>query len=168
SDRTASRCSSISQPMPGCAQPRAARLIVPAGATVARLLVAPWARDRRFPRPGTPCTPALPVLIFGPGSPSGWAQGSCSASCARPGQQLARRPAQAGTLRQRRACLSHNDCRLYCVGRRGCLKRRANPSYRLHQTNRSEGSPHGLCSPIPGTWGRKGPGGGRRNTTGRE
>lgn len=84
-----------------------------------------------------------------------------------PSPQLAR-PEQAGTLQRRRACLSHSDCRLCCVGRRGCLKRRANPSHRLHQASGSEGSPHGLCSPVPGTRGRKGPGGDRRNATGHE
>lgn len=167
-DRVASRCSSASQPMRGSAQPRAARLIVPACTAVARLLVAPWAGDRRLPRLGAPCTPSLPVPVFSLGSPSDWAPGSCSASRARPGPLLARRPAQAGTLWRRRACLSHSDCRLCCVGRRGCLKRRANPSHRLHRASGSAGSPHGLCSPVSGTRGREGPGGGRRNATGRE
>lgn len=59
------------------------------------------------------------------------------ASRARSGPQLAPRPAQAGTLWQRRACFSHNDCRHRCVGRRGCLKRRANPSHRLHRVSGS-------------------------------
>lgn len=93
-DRVAARYSSASQPMRGCAQTRAARFIVPTRAAVARLLMAPWARYRRLPRPGAPCTPALPVPVFCLGSPSGWAPGSCSASRAQP--QPAACPAGAG------------------------------------------------------------------------
>lgn len=85
---------------------------------------------------------------------------------ARSGPQLAPRPAQAGTLWRRRACLSYSDCRLRCVGRRGCLKRRANPSRHLHQLSGSKGSPNGLCSQVPGTRAHECPGGGLWNATG--